>query len=148
MMFKDLVDRGRLYSYSREYPDSFRGYKVYYLSPFEDIVRQCKNGLNNYGTFNIQKNNIILINICRLKTYLPELFDFKIPADPLQSLPLLVLTLTPAYVLLRFGPISKSLTVSVYPENNHYGIEYEGLRFPGYQKIEDIVNFVKENNIE
>jgi hypothetical protein len=148
MMFKDLVDRGRLYSYSREYPDSFRGYKVYYLNPFEDIVRQCMNRLNDYGTFNIRKNNIILINICRLKTYLPELFDFELPTDPLQYQPILVLTLTPAYVLLRFGSISENFTIYIYPDNNQYGIKYEGLRFPGYQKIEDIVNFVKENNIE
>lgn len=144
MMFKDLVDRGRLYSYSSEYSDSFRGYKVYYLNPFEDIVRQCKNGLNDYGTFNIQKNNIILINICRLKTYLPKLFDFKIP-DTLQYQPHFLLTLTPAYVLLKF---SENFTIYIYPDNNHYGIKYEGLHFSRYQKIEDIVNFVKENNIE
>lgn len=140
-----VSDRERIYS--SNYPDSFRGYKIYYLSPYKNIVHQCINGLNESGTFNIRKNNIILINICRLKTYLPELFYFKI-SDPLQSQPLLVLTLTPAYILLRFGPIPESLVISVYPENNHYGIEYEGLRFPGYQKIEDIVNFVKENNIK
>lgn len=141
-MIKEL-ERRILYSSSPA--DSFRGYKIYYLNPFEDIIRQCRNVLNDYGAFNIQKNNIILINICRLKTYLPELFDLKIPIDPLQPQPYLKLTLTPAYVLLRF---SENFTISVYPENNHYRIEYEGLHFQRYQKIEDIVNFVKENNIE
>lgn len=141
-MIKEL-DRRILYP--NKYSDSFRGYKVYCLNAFEDIVRQCMNVLNDHGAFNIQKNNIILINICRLKTYLPELFDLKIPIDPLQPQPYLKLALTPAYVLLKF---SENFTVSVYPENNHYGIEYEGLRFSGYQKIEDIVSFVKDNNIK